>query len=67
MLQRGVGGQYGVVGLHNGRRHLRRGVDGELQLGPLAVVDGEALHEQGGEARASAASEAVEDEEALKT
>ncbi|CAN7986689.1 unnamed protein product, partial [Ixodes pacificus] len=41
-------------------------VDGKLQLGLLAVVHGQALHEEGGEARASAAPEAVEDEETLQ-
>ena len=46
---------------------LRGGVDGELQLGLLAVVHGETLHEQGGEAGAGAATEGVEDEEALET
>ena len=47
--------------------HLRSRVDGELQLGLLAVVDGEPLHEQGGEARAGATAERVEDEEALQS
>ena len=46
---------------------LRGGVDGELQLGFLAVVHGQTLHQQGGEARASASTERVEDEEALQT
>ncbi len=40
-------------------------VDGELQLGLLAEVDGEPLHEERGEAGAGAATEGVEDEEAL--
>ena len=44
---------------------LRGGVDGELQLGFLAVVHGQTLHQEGGEARASASTERVEDEEAL--
>ena len=30
VLQRGMGGQDGVVGLHHRGRNLRRGVDGEL-------------------------------------
>ncbi len=45
--------------------HLRRGVDGELELALLAVVDGEALHEERREAGARAAAERVEDQEAL--
>ena len=67
VLQGGVGGQDGVVGLHHSGRHLRGRVDGELQLGLLAVVDAEPLHQQGGEARAGATTKAVEDEEALQT
>merc|ERR1719515_231033 len=49
VLQGGVGGQDGVVGLHHGRGHLRGGVDGKLQLGSLAIVHGKSLHQQGGE------------------
>ncbi|PVD29742.1 hypothetical protein C0Q70_08998 [Pomacea canaliculata] len=41
-------------------------VDGELQLGLLAVVDGQALHQERGEAGAGAAAKGVEDEEALQ-
>ncbi|KAG7237896.1 hypothetical protein INR49_031689 [Caranx melampygus] len=67
VLQGGVGGQDGVVGLHHSGGHLGSWVDGELQLGLLAVVHGQTLHQQGGETRAGATSEAVEDQEALKT
>ena len=42
-------------------------VDGELQLGFLAVVDGEPLHEEGSESGASASTEGVENEESLET
>ena len=49
------------------RTYLGGGVDGELQLGLLSVVNGETLHEQGGEAGAGATTEGVEDEEALET
>ncbi len=66
VLQGGVGGQDGVVGLHHSSGHLRGGVDGELQLGLLAVVHRQTLHQQGGETRAGATSEAVEDQESLK-
>jgi hypothetical protein len=41
-------------------------VDGELQLGLLAVVHREPLHQQGGETRPSAAAKRVKDEEALR-
>ena len=67
MLQGSVGGQNRIVGLHDGRRYLRSWVDGKLQLGLLAVVDGETLHQQRCEARAGASTKAVEDEETLQT
>ena len=43
------------------------GVDGELQLGLLAIVDAQSFHQQGGESGSGATTEAVEDEEALET
>ena len=66
VLQGGVGRQDRVVRLDHGRGDLRGRVDGELQLGLLAVVDTEALHQQRRESRPGAAAEAVEDEEALE-
>ena len=47
--------------------YLGSWVDGELQLGLLSIVNGETLHEQGGEAGAGATAEGVEDEEALES
>merc|ERR1711963_385341 len=67
VLQCGVGGQDGVVGLHHSRGHLGGGVDGELQLGLLAIVHGQTLHQQGSEARSSSSSERVEHKESLET
>merc|ERR1712227_639288 len=67
VLEGGVGGEDGVVGLHHGSGHLGSGVDGELQLGLLAVVHGETLHQQRGESGSSSSSEGVEDEETLET
>ena len=67
VLQGGMGGQNGVVGLDHGGGHLRSGVDGELKLGLLAIVNRETLHQQGRESRAGAASKGVEKEESLKT
>ncbi|CAB1353872.1 unnamed protein product, partial [Coregonus sp. 'balchen'] len=66
MLQCGVGGQDGVVGLNNSCGHLGSWVDGELKLGLLAIVNRQAFHQQGGETRTGATSEAVEDQEALE-
>ena len=44
MLQGGVGGEDGVVGLNDGGGDLWGWVDGKLELGLLAVVDRETLH-----------------------
>lgn len=46
---------------------LRRGVDGEFELGFLSVVHRETLHEQRREARSSSASKRVEDKETLES
>jgi hypothetical protein len=66
VLQQGVRGEHGVVGLDHGGGHLRGGEDGETQLGLLAVVHGEALEEEGAETGAGAAADGVEDHEALE-
>lgn len=65
MLEERVGRQHAVVRLDDGGRDLRRRVDGEAQLRLLAVVDREALEQERAEARASAAADSVEEEEAL--
>jgi len=67
VLEGGMGGEDGVVGLDDSGGDLWGGVDGEFELGLLAVVDGESLHEEGGEARAGTTTEGVEDEETLET
>ena len=67
VLKGGVGGEDGVVGLDNGGGDLRGGVDAELELALLAVVDGETLHEEGTETGTGTTTEGVEDEEALET
>ena len=46
VLQSGMGAQSGVVWLYHSGGHLRRRVNAELQLGLLAVVDGESLHQK---------------------
>ena len=66
VLQRGVRRQDRVVRLDDRRRHMRSGVDRELELRLLAVVDAQPLHQQRREAGPGAATEAVEDEEALQ-
>ena len=67
VLKHGVRAQHGVVGLNNHGGDLRRRVDGELNLGLLAIVDGETVEEERAEARARSAAERVEDHEALET
>jgi hypothetical protein len=67
VLQSGVGREDRVVGLYHGCSGLWGGIDAELQLALLSVVDGEAFHEQSSETRARAATEGVEDQEALET
>jgi len=67
VLEEGVGGEDGVVGLNNAGRDLRRRPDSEANLGLLAVVDREALHEERAKTRASSTTNSVVDEEALET
>ena len=67
VLKGGMGGQDGVVGLNNSGGDLGSGVDSKLQLGFLAVVNAQPLHEQGGESRAGATTKAVEDQKSLET
>ena len=65
VLQGGVGGQDGVVGLHHSSGHLGGRVNRKLQLRLLAIVHREPLHQQGCEARTSSPSEGMEKEESL--
>jgi hypothetical protein len=67
VFQHSVSAENGVVGLNNSGGDLRRGVDGELDLGLLAVVNGETFKEEGTETRTSTTTEGVEDHKALKT
>ena len=66
VLQEGVGGQDGVVGFNNSGGDLGGGVDREPELGLLAVVDGQALQEEGAETGAGTTADSVEDHEALE-
>jgi hypothetical protein len=67
VLEGGVGGEDRVVGLNDGGGGLGGGIDAELQLALLAVVDRQALHQEGTETRSSTATERVEDQETLET
>ena len=46
---------------------MGRGVDGEFELGLLAIINREALKEERSESRTGSTTEGVEDEEALET
>ena len=48
------------------KTYLWSRIDAKLKLCLLAVVDGEALHEERGETGAGAATERVEDQESLQ-
>jgi len=67
VLQQGVSRKHTVVGLDDCGGDLRRGLDGEAQLGLLAVVDAQPLQKEGAQAGASASAHGVEDEESLQT
>ena len=66
MFQSGMGSQDGIVRFDDGSGNLGSRVDGEFELGLLSVVDRQTLHQQGSEARASASTEGMENEETLK-
>lgn len=67
VLKRGVSGKDGVVGLDDRGGSLRSGVDTELQLALLAVVDGQTLHDESTETRTGSTTEGVEHKETLET
>jgi len=57
----------GVVGLNYRGSDLRSGIDAELQLALLAVIDWETLHEKSAEPGSSSSTERVEYQETLET
>jgi hypothetical protein len=66
ILNCAVGSKDGVVWFNNGGRDTGSGVDGELQLALLAVVEGETLQKESAETRTSSSTERVEKQETLK-
>ena len=60
-------GQDRVVWLDDGGGDLWRWIDGKLELGLLAIINAEPLHQQRGESRSGTSAEAVEDEESLES
>jgi len=67
VLQERVGREHRVVGLNDGSRDLRRGVNTEIEFGFLSIIDGQSLQEEGSESRSSTSSNRVEDEESLES
>ena len=61
-----VGGKDSVVWLHHSGGHTRSGIDGEFELGLLAVLSGKTLQQQRTETRTSTTTERVEDQETLE-
>lgn len=66
MLERSVGGQYGIVRLNHGRGHLWRRIDREFQLALFPIVHAQPFHEQRREPGTSASAERVEHQETLQ-
>ena len=67
VLQCSVSGEDRVVWFNHSSGYLWGRVDGELKLRFLSIVDGKTLHKKGSEARASASTKGVEDQESLET
>ena len=67
VLEERVGGEDRVVGLNDGGGDLRRGVDGEAELGLLAVINGKSLEEERSKTGSSATTDGVEHKESLET
>ena len=67
VFQEGVSGQDGVVWFNDGSGDLWGWVDGEAELGLLAVIDGESFQEEGTQTGSGTTSDGVEDHESLKT
>jgi hypothetical protein len=61
VLNKLVNGERGVVGLHDGVRHLRRGEDGERQHHAVGVLLPDLGDEQGAHSGARASSQRVAD------
>jgi hypothetical protein len=66
VLDGAVGGQDSVVGLDDRAGGSGSRVDGELELGLLAVLGSETLKDESAETRAGTTTEGVEDQETLE-
>jgi hypothetical protein len=66
VLEESVGGEDGVVGLHDAGADLGRGEDAEVELALLAEVERKTLQQKRAEARTGAAADGMEHKEALQ-
>lgn len=66
VLNSAVSRENSIVRLNDGSRGSGSRVDGELELGLLAVLGRETLEEKSTETRAGTTTEGVEDQETLK-
>jgi len=67
VFKEGVSGQDGVVRFNDGSGDLGGGIDGETELGLLAVINGESFEEERSETGSSTTTDSVEDHESLET
>merc|ERR1719150_531884 len=65
VIQQPMGGEHGVVGLHDTGGDLGGGVDLESNLGLLAVVNGNALEDERAKSGSGTTSDGVVDDESL--
>lgn len=67
VLKSGMSGQDRVIRLNDSGGNLRSGVNGELELGLLAIVNRQTFKKQSTETRTGTTTEGVENKETLKT
>lgn len=66
VLNGAVSGEDGIVRLNDGSVGTRRRIDGELELGLLAILGSKTLKHESTETRTGTATKGVEDQEALQ-
>ena len=67
VLEKGMGGEHTVVRLDHCGGYLRSRIDAVTELRLFAVVDGQALEEEGSETRTGTTTNGIEDKETLQT
>jgi len=66
VLKEGVGAENRVIWLDNGSGNLRRGINAEVKLGFLTIINREALEEERAESGSSTTTDRVEDHKSLE-